>query len=80
MGACVDPAYGGLGLDYLSLAIAVEELSRGCASTGMIVSIHNYLYANLINEKGTAEQKDKFLREFTKGAIGAFALSEPGEF
>ncbi|XP_052750006.1 short-chain specific acyl-CoA dehydrogenase, mitochondrial-like isoform X2 [Galleria mellonella] len=78
MGANVDEEYGGLGLDYLSLAIAVEELSRGCASTGMIVSIHNFLYANLVNEKGTQEQKEQFLRDFTKGSIGCFSLSEPG--
>ncbi|XP_026498990.1 short-chain specific acyl-CoA dehydrogenase, mitochondrial-like isoform X1 [Vanessa tameamea] len=77
MGACVDEKYGGLGHDYLSLAIAVEELSRGCASTGMIVSIHNFLYANLVNEQGTPEQKERFLSDFTKGSIGCFALSEP---
>ncbi|XP_046959368.1 short-chain specific acyl-CoA dehydrogenase, mitochondrial-like isoform X2 [Vanessa cardui] len=77
MGACVDEKYGGLGHDYLSLAIAVEELSRGCASTGMIVSIHNFLYANLVNEKGTPEQKERFLSDFTKGSLGCFALSEP---
>ncbi|CAH2106088.1 unnamed protein product [Euphydryas editha] len=77
MGACVDEGYGGLGLDYLSLAVAVEELSRGCASTGMAVSIHNFLYANLVNEKGTPEQKERFLTDFTKGSIGCFALSEP---
>lgn len=78
MGACVDEEYGGLGRDYLSLAVAVEELSRGCASTGMVVSIHNFLYANLVNEKGTPEQKERFLGDYTKGAIGCFALSEPG--
>ncbi|CAH3834301.1 unnamed protein product [Pieris brassicae] len=77
MGACVDPEYGGLGYDYLSLALAVEELSRGCASTGMLLSIHNFLYANLVNEKGTQEQKEMFLRNFTQGCIGCFALSEP---
>ncbi|CAK1547433.1 unnamed protein product [Leptosia nina] len=77
MGACVDTEYGGLGYDYLSLALAVEELSRGCASTGMLLSIHNFLYANLVNEKGTPEQKELFLRNFTKGCIGCFALSEP---
>ncbi|KAL0893352.1 hypothetical protein ABMA27_014941 [Loxostege sticticalis] len=77
MGATVDEAYGGLDLDYLSLTVAIEELSRGCASTGMIVSIHNFLYANLVNEKGTAAQKEKFLCNFTKGSIGCFALSEP---
>lgn len=79
MGACVPQENGGLGLDYLSLAVAVEEISRGCASTGMILSIHNFLYANLVNEKGTQEQKERFLNEFTKGAIGCFALSEPGK-
>ncbi|OWR41141.1 short-chain specific acyl-CoA dehydrogenase, mitochondrial-like isoform X1 [Danaus plexippus] len=77
MGACVDQSYGGLDLDYLSLAIAVEEISRGCASTGMILSIHNFLYANLVNEKGTPEQKERFLCDFTKGSLGCFALSEP---
>ncbi|XP_045771793.1 short-chain specific acyl-CoA dehydrogenase, mitochondrial-like isoform X2 [Maniola jurtina] len=77
MGACVDQEYGGLGLDYLSLAVAVEEISRGCASTGMVVSIHNFLYANLVNERGTPEQKERFLSDFTKGAVGCFALSEP---
>ena len=78
MGTCVEEQYGGLGKDYLSLAVAVEELSRGCASTGMLLSIHNFLYANLVNEKGTPEQKEQFLRDFTKGSIGCFALSEPG--
>lgn len=78
MGACVSEDQGGLGLDYLSLALAVEEISRGCASTGMILSIHNFLYANLVNERGTDEQKELFLKNFTKGSIGCFALSEPG--
>ncbi|XP_063618906.1 short-chain specific acyl-CoA dehydrogenase, mitochondrial-like isoform X1 [Cydia splendana] len=78
MGACVDSEYGGLGLDYLSLALAVEEISRGCASTGMILSIHNFLYANLVNERGTEEQKQLFLKDYTAGNIGCFALSEPG--
>ncbi|XP_034830639.1 short-chain specific acyl-CoA dehydrogenase, mitochondrial-like isoform X2 [Maniola hyperantus] len=77
MGACVDQEYGGLGLDYLSLAVAVEEISRGCASTGMVVSIHNFLYANLVNERGTPEQKERFLSDFTRGGVGCFALSEP---
>ncbi|KAJ8729889.1 hypothetical protein PYW07_016927 [Mythimna separata] len=78
MGACVSKENGGLGLDYLSLALAVEELSRGCASTGMVLTIHNFLYLNLVNEKGTDKQKEIFLNDFTKGALGSFALSEPG--
>ncbi|XP_026324961.1 short-chain specific acyl-CoA dehydrogenase, mitochondrial-like [Hyposmocoma kahamanoa] len=78
MAASVSEDDGGLGLDYLSLAVAIEEISRGCASTGMILCIHNFLYVNLVNEKGTQEQKERFLTDFTKGAIGCFALSEPG--
>ncbi|CAH1645321.1 unnamed protein product [Spodoptera littoralis] len=78
MGACASEDYGGMGMDYLSLALAVEELSRGCASTGLIVSIHNFLYLNLVNEKGTPEQKELFLKDFTRNCIGCFALSEPG--
>ncbi|XP_013172371.1 PREDICTED: short-chain specific acyl-CoA dehydrogenase, mitochondrial-like isoform X1 [Papilio xuthus] len=77
MGMAVEEAYGGRGLDYLSVAVAVEELSRGCASTGMIMSLHNFLYTNLVNEKGTPQQKEIFLCDFTRGAIGCFALSEP---
>ncbi|KAG7302716.1 hypothetical protein JYU34_012669 [Plutella xylostella] len=78
MGATVSKDLGGLQLDYLSLAIAVEELSRGCASTGMIASIHNFLYVNLVNERGTEEQKELFLKDYVTGKLGCFALSEPG--
>ncbi|GBP56184.1 Short-chain specific acyl-CoA dehydrogenase, mitochondrial [Eumeta japonica] len=78
MSACLNDEYGGLELDYLSLAIAIEELSKGCASTGMILSIHNFLYTNLVNERGTEKQKDIFLKQYGKGSIGCFALSEPG--
>lgn len=74
----VSPKYGGSGLDTLSTSIIVEELSNGCASTGIIVAIHNCLYANLLNSRGTEKQKDEFLRPFTNGDIGAFALSEHG--
>lgn len=48
------------------------------ASTGIIVAIHNCLYADLLNSRGTDKQKDEFLRPFTNGTIGAFALSEHG--
>ncbi|CAG9785932.1 unnamed protein product [Diatraea saccharalis] len=78
MGATPSEEYGGMNLDYLSLTVAIEELSRGCASTGMILSIHNFLYVNLVNELGTPEQKEQFLRCYTTGGkIGCFALSEP---
>lgn len=79
MGVCIDPKYGGAGLDLLSTCIAVEELSRGCASTGIIVSIHNCLYAELVQRVGTCEQKEEFLGPFTTGQIGVFALSEHGK-
>lgn len=76
---CIDKKYGGSGLDMLSTCVAIEELSRGCASTGILASIHNCLYAELIERVGTEEQREEFLRPFTTGSIGAFALSEEGE-
>ena len=75
----VDTEFGGSNLNSLALSVAVEELSRGCASTGAIVSIHNCLYANLLNRKGNQHQKEKYLRPYTSGKIGAFALSELGK-
>lgn len=79
MGINVSSDYGGSNLSALAMSIAVEELSRGCGSTGAIVSIHNCLYANLLSRLGTDEQKTKFLKPFVDGnKIGAFALSESG--
>jgi len=79
MGVSISPKYGGRGLDFLSLSLAIEELSKGCASTGVIVSIHNCLYADLIHRYGTENQKEKYITPFTTGGhIGAFALSDPG--
>lgn len=79
MGIGVSSDYGGSNLNTLALSVIVEELSRGCSSVGAIVSIHNCLYANLINRVGSQEQKEKWLREYTNGKkIGAFALSEMG--
>lgn len=63
----------------LGLAVAVEEISRGCGGTGAIVSIHNCLYVNLLDKLATEKQKETFLRPFTKGILGCFALSEPGK-
>lgn len=78
MGACVDKKYGGKSLDYLSMALAIEEFSRCCASTGIILSIHNCLYADLIQNFGTEEQIQNFLVPYVSGRIGVFALSEHG--
>lgn len=70
--------YGGAGADYISYAIAVEELSRVCGSTGVTLSAHLSLCANPIYMFGTEEQKQKFLVPLAKGEkIGAFGLTEP---
>ena len=79
MGITVDPEYGGSGLDYLSYAIAVEELSRGCASVGVIASVNNSLYCGPLEQFGSDEQKRRFLAPAARGTqLGCFALSEPG--
>ncbi len=70
--------YGGAGADYLSYAIAVEELSRVCASTGVTLSAHLSLGANPIYQYGTEEQKQKYLTPLAEGTkMGAFGLIEP---
>ncbi|MGW8192795.1 MAG: acyl-CoA dehydrogenase [Desulforhopalus sp.] len=70
--------YGGAGADYISYAIAVEELSRVCASTGVTLSAHLSLCANPIYMFGTEEQKQQFLVPLATGEkIGAFGLTEP---
>ncbi len=78
MGMCVPKEYGGAGADVLSAAIAVEELSKHCASTGDIVATHNGLCCDPILANGTEEQKQKYLPMLTTGRhVGAFALTEP---
>jgi butyryl-CoA dehydrogenase len=70
--------YGGAGSDDLSAALAVEELSKVCASTGDIVATHNGLCCDPILRNGTGAQKQKYLRMLTEGhKVGAFALTEP---
>jgi butyryl-CoA dehydrogenase len=70
--------YGGLGLDYLSYAIAAEEISRICASTGLTVCAHTSLGTFPIYRFGTEEQKKKFVTQLASGKIlGAFGLTEP---
>ncbi len=71
--------YGGAGADYISYAIAVEELSRVCASTGVTLSAHLSLGANPVWLFGTEEQKQKYLRPMAEGTkLGAFGLTETG--
>ncbi|KAF7400295.1 hypothetical protein HZH66_005479 [Vespula vulgaris] len=79
MSIAIPENLGGTGLDYLAYAIAMEEISRGCASTGVIMSVHNSLYLGPIEKFGTPEQKEKYIRTFLDGQkVGCFALSEPG--
>lgn len=70
---------GGAGADYVSYVIAIEEISRACASTGIIVSAHTSLATWPIFKFGTQTQKDQYLQDMASGRrLGAFALTEPG--
>ncbi len=78
MGMMVPEEYGGAGLDTISYAIAIEEISRIDASCGVIMSVNNSLVCYGINKFGTEEQKQKYLVPLAQGKkLGAFALSEP---
>lgn len=71
--------YGGIGSDFLAYAIAVEELSRVCASTGVTLSAHTSLAGWPIFKFGTEEQKQKYLKPMAQGRkIGAYCLTESG--
>ncbi|MBN8202019.1 acyl-CoA dehydrogenase [Bacillus sp. NTK034] len=71
--------YGGIGSDYLAYCIAVEELSRVCASTGVTLSAHTSLAGWPIFKFGNEEQKQKYLKPMAQGEkIGAYGLTEPG--
>src|SRR5262245_43356688 len=77
-GMVFPPEYGGSGLDTLSYVIAVEEISRACASTGITLAAHVSLGTSPINSFGTAEQKRKFLPPLDSGErLAAFGLTEP---
>jgi len=78
MGLFVPEAYGGAGLDYVSYVIAIEELSRVCASHGVIASAHTSLVCYPIMAYGTEAQKQKYLTRLARGEwIGAYCLTEP---
>ena len=79
LGIPVPKEYGGQGADILSYIMCVEELSKVCATTGVVVSAHTSLCADPILTYGTEEQKQKYLVTLAKGEkIGAFGLTEPG--
>ena len=78
LGIIIPTEYGGAGLDVITYATVIEEISRKCASTGVITSVHNSLVAWPIMKYGTEEQKKKYLPILAKGEkIGAFAGTEP---
>ena len=77
-GVAVPENYGGAGMDHASYAIVVEEISRVCASTGVILSVQNSLYCDPVLRFGTEDQKQKFLLPYARGEkIGCYALTEP---
>lgn len=79
MGIPVPEKYGGVGMGELEYVMAVEEISKVCASTGVTVSAHTSLCCWPILAYGTEEQKEKYLPELASGEkLGAFALTEPG--
>ncbi len=78
LGVFIPTEYGGAGLDVITYATVIEEISRKCASTGVITSVHNSLAAWPIMKYGTEDQKKKYLPLLAKGEkIGAFAGTEP---
>lgn len=77
MSMMVDEKYGGAGLDTISYALAMEEVSGACASTGVTMSVNNSLYAYPVEKWATEDQIEQFLIPTISEKLGAFALSEP---
>ena len=77
-GVAFPEAYGGAGFDHVAYTIVIEEISRVCASTGVILSVQNSLYCDPLYRFGTEEQKKRLLVPFLRGEkIGCYALTEP---
>ena len=81
LGACgivVPESYGGAGLDYVSLAVALEEIAAGDGATSTVISVQNSVVCGPILAFGTAAQKDRYLKPLASGGkIGCFCLTEP---
>ncbi len=78
-GVAVPEEWGGAGMDVISYCIVVEEISRVCGSTGVILSVNNSLVCDPIMKFGNDEQKELFLKPLAAGEkLGCFALTEPG--
>jgi butyryl-CoA dehydrogenase len=78
LGIAVPTEWGGAGMDNVSYALAMEEISRGCASTGVTMSVNNSLYCDPVMKFGTDAQKEEFLKPYASGEkLGCFGLTEP---
>ncbi|HEY8146245.1 MAG TPA: acyl-CoA dehydrogenase [Kofleriaceae bacterium] len=78
-GVAVPEAYGGAGMDTISYCLVIEEISRVCATSGVILSVNNSLVCDPLLKFGSEEQKQKFLKPLASGKqLGCFALTEPG--
>lgn len=79
MGMMVPEEYGGSGVDTVSYALALTEVAYACASTAVVMSVHNSICCHSVMEFGSKEQKEYWLPKMCSGeCIGAFALTEPG--
>jgi alkylation response protein AidB-like acyl-CoA dehydrogenase len=77
-GVAVPEAQGGAGLDYLALALILEEIAAGDGATSTIVSVNNCPVCSILLDHGSAEQQQRFLRPLAQGRmLGAFCLTEP---
>ncbi len=78
MGMMVPPEYNGSGADAMSYVLALQEVAYACASTAVVMSVHNSIVCETINCFGTEEQKQAYLKPLASGeVIGAFAMTEP---
>ncbi|MGD9175990.1 MAG: acyl-CoA dehydrogenase family protein, partial [Desulfobacterales bacterium] len=78
MGMMVPPEYGGSGADSVSYVLALSEVAYACASTAVVMSVHNSIVCESILRYGTEDQKNQYLTRLASGEIiGAFALTEP---
>ena len=77
-GIQIDEKYGGAGLDSISYCNIIEEISKACAATGLMTTVHNSVVAAPIEKFGTEDQKDRYLRDLATGKkIGSFSITEP---
>ena len=78
LGSYVPEEYGGAGLDYMSYVLVIEEVSKACASTGVLISAHTSLCCDPVLQFGSEEQKKKYLPKLCSGEkIGCIMLTEP---